>query len=116
MEVLESLGQAVEEVAGRVKQAVIDLDPDRFGPVLGADGSAKKKAAPKKAAPKKAAPKKKAAKKTAAKKTAAKKPAAKKTAGPTKAELYDQAQALGIPGRSSMSKAQLQAAIKKAQS
>ncbi len=90
---------------------------------------AKKKAAAKKAAPakkkaaaKKAAPaKKKAAAKKAApakKKAAAKKaaPAKKKAAaGPTRDELYETAQKLDIAGRSSMSKAQLERAIKKAQ-
>ena len=83
---------------------------------------AKKKAAAKKTATKKAPAKKKAAaKKTATKKAPAKKKAAAKkttakssTSGATRDELYEQAQKLDIPGRSSMNKAQLQRAIKKA--
>ena len=93
--------------------------------------AAKKAPAKKKAAAKKAPAKKKAAakKKTAAKKAPAKKKAAAKKApakkkaaakstasGPTRDELYDQAQKLDIDGRSKMNKAQLQRAIKKAKS
>ena len=80
--------------------------------------AAKKAPAKKKAAAKKAPAKKKAAakKKTAAKKAPAKKKAAAKStaSGPTRDELYDQAQKLDIDGRSKMNKAQLQRAIKKA--
>ena len=83
---------------------------------------AKKKAVAKKTATRKAPAKKKAAaKKTATKKAPAKKKAAAKkttakssTSGATRDELYEQAQKLDIPGRSSMNKAQLQRAIKKA--
>ncbi len=58
------------------------------------------------------------AKKAPVQKAAAKKaaPAKKKAAaGPTRDELYETAQKLDIAGRSSMSKAQLERAIKKAQ-
>ena len=80
---------------------------------------AKKAPAKKKAAAKKAPAKKKAAAKKAPakKKAAAKKAPAKKKAaasGPTRDELYAEAQKLDIDGRSSMSKAQLQRAIKAA--
>ena len=83
---------------------------------------AAKKTAAKKKAPatkKKTAAKKKAPaakKKTAAKKTAAKKTAAKTASGPTRDELYEQAKKLDIPGRSKMTKTQLQRAITKAKS
>lgn len=75
-------------------------------------GPAKKKeAAAKKAPAKKAPAKKAAAKKAPAKKNA---PAKKAASGATRDELYAEAQKLDIAGRSNMSKAQLQRAIKAA--
>ena len=88
-------------------------------PAPAAKKAAAKKAPAKKAPAKKAPAKKKAAAKKAPakKKAAAKKAPAKKKAaasGPTRDELYAEAQKLDIDGRSSMSKAQLQRAIKAA--
>lgn len=80
--------------------------------------AAKKKTPAKKAAVKKKAPAKKAAakKKAVAKKAPAKKAVAKESppGGPTRDELYAEAQKLDIAGRSKMTKAQLQKAIDKA--
>ena len=77
--------------------------------------TAKKPPAKKKTAAKKAPAKKKAAaKKAPAKKKTAAKNKAAASMGPTRDELYEEAKKLDIAGRSSMTKAQLQRAIKKA--
>ena len=73
------------------------------------DATATPVATKKKTAAKKKAP-------AAKKKTAAKKTAAKTASGPTRDELYEQAKKLDIPGRSKMTKTQLQRAITKAKS
>ena len=81
-----------------------------------ADKPAKSAAPTKSAASTASAPKKPAAKKTAAKKPTAKKAAAKKSAGtktPTVAELRSTAKSKGVKGYSTMTKAQLLAALNK---
>ena len=136
-EVLQDVGSAIEQ---RLEEVFGSGDKSKGAkPGDGADvvdttatKAAKKKVTPKKApAKKKAAAKKAPAKKKAAakkapakKKAAAKKAPAKKKAaaknkaaastGPTRDELYEEAKKLDIAGRSSMTKAQLQRAIKKA--
>ena len=126
-EALQDVGsvieQRIEEVFGSGSKSKKTTKPSDGSGVVDttATKTTKKKAVAKKAAAK--APAKKAAakkapakKKAAAKKAPAKKKAAAKStaSGPTRDELYDQAQKLDIDGRSKMNKAQLQRAIKKA--
>ena len=129
-EALQDVGsvieQRIEEVFGSGSKSKKTTKPSGGSGVVDTTATkttkkkavAKKAPAKKKAAAKKAPAKKKAAakKKTAAKKAPAKKKAAAKStaSGPTRDELYDQAQKLDIDGRSKMNKAQLQRAIKKA--
>ena len=131
-EAVEAIGKEMYETLSRgfsdafgflqdLSSAIEDRIEEAFGKP---GGSASKKSgatnATSKPAPaaKKAAAKKAPAKKAPAKKKAAAKkaPAKKKAAasGPTRDELYAEAQKLDIDGRSSMSKAQLQRAIKAA--
>lgn len=112
-EALQDVGsvieQRIEEVFGSGSKSKETTKPSGGSGVVDttATKTTKKKAVAKKAPAKK---------KTAAKKAPAKKKAAAKStaSGPTRDELYDQAQKLNIDGRSKMNKAQLQRAIKKA--
>lgn len=82
-------------------------------PSRGPNAVPDRKPAAKKAKPRKAAAKKAAAKKPA-RKAAAKKPATKKPAKKTRQQLYREAAKLKVPGRTKMSKAQLERAVTKA--
>lgn len=114
-EVLQDVGSAIEQ---RLEEVFGSGDKSKGAkPGDGADvvDTTATKAAKKKVTSKKAPAKKKAAaKKAPAKKKAAAKNKAAASTGPTRDELYEEAKKLDIAGRSSMTKAQLRRAIKKA--
>ena len=121
------MSDMTDQAIDATRDALATLGVDLPGRPADAASEPAKKAAAKKTAANKAPAKKAAAKKAPAKKAPAKKAAAKKapakkvasgsgapSASWTKDELYAQATKLDIDGRSSMNKAQLLAAIKKA--